>query len=171
LRYAATRFNHRAAWPAQQCYVLAQAPDDPVLIRHLRATKPENIGRAGHLLFRRPTMFLRRSGPLNNNKAADRYRETLDNPVCCHVCLPLNFTAHEFHTRPASSSQMNETQESSRRTKKCESTRFDMEPQQHRKACRGYCVSQRRRGRSMVRRHDDSSGAEIEAWLGLHFGE
>jgi len=88
LRYAATRFNHRATWPAQQCYVLAQAPDDPVLIRHLRATKPENIGRAGHLLFRRPAMFLRRSGPLNNNKAAYRYREALDNPVCCHVCLP-----------------------------------------------------------------------------------
>jgi hypothetical protein len=86
LRYA--RFNHRATWPAQQYYVLAQAPDDPVLIRHLRATKPENIGRAGHLLFRRPAMFLRRSGPLNNNKAADRYREALDNPVCCHLCLP-----------------------------------------------------------------------------------
>jgi hypothetical protein len=85
-RYA--RFNHRATWPAQQYYVLAQAPDDPVLIRHLRATKPENIGRAGHLLFRRPAMFLRRSGPLNNNKAADRYREALDNPVCCHARLP-----------------------------------------------------------------------------------
>jgi hypothetical protein len=105
LRYA--RFNHRATRPAQQYYVLAQAPHDPVLIRHLRATKPENIRRAGHLLFRRPAMFLRRSGPLNNNKAADRYREALDNPVCCHVCLPRIFTAHEFHTRAAPSWQMN----------------------------------------------------------------
>jgi hypothetical protein len=64
---------------------LPQARDDPVAVRNLFAAKPENIGRASHLLFHGSPIFLRKCRRLNRDAAAGHYRKAHSNLICPHV--------------------------------------------------------------------------------------
>jgi hypothetical protein len=51
---------------------LPQARDDPIDVRYVVAAKPENVRRAGKLLFHRSTVLLRKSRIQNCVTEADR---------------------------------------------------------------------------------------------------
>ena len=66
------RFKHRAARPRELRGVLPQACNDPIDVRYLFAAKPENIRRAGKLLFHRSRiLLLRKSGIQERDAKAD----------------------------------------------------------------------------------------------------
>jgi hypothetical protein len=64
---------------------LPQARHDSIDVRYLFAAEPEHIGRAGHLLFHRSPILLRKGWMLNGDAAADRYRKAQDNSAGSHV--------------------------------------------------------------------------------------
>jgi hypothetical protein len=125
------RFKHRAARPAELRGVLPQARHDSIDVRDLFAAKPEHIGRAGHLLFHRSPVLLRKRGILNGDAAADRYRNTEDNSAGSHLpILPLkiHFPVQRGGAKHlASCLKINEAREGSHRTTKCESGAFRKE--------------------------------------------
>src|SRR5882672_2390465 len=123
---ADVRFKHRAARPAELRGVLPQARHDPVDVRYLVPAKPEHIGRAGHLLFHRPSILLRNSRVLNGDAAASPYRKAQNNPVCSHL-RSFRLTCIPREKCFASGFKRNEAWEGSRRTTKCESDRLDFE--------------------------------------------
>ena len=51
---------------------MPQARNDPIGVRYLFAAKPENVRRAGKLLFKSSPILLGKSGVLNGNAADDR---------------------------------------------------------------------------------------------------
>jgi hypothetical protein len=83
------RFKHRAARPGELRGVLPQARHDPIDVRYLFAAEPEHIGRAGHLLFHCSPILLRKSGMLNGDAAADRYRKAQDKQAGSHLSILL----------------------------------------------------------------------------------
>jgi hypothetical protein len=84
------RFKHRAARPGELRGVLPQARHDPIDVRYLFAAEPEHIGGAGHLLFHRSPILLRKRGVLNGDAAAGRYRKAQDKRAGSHLpILPL----------------------------------------------------------------------------------
>ena len=78
------RFKHRAARPGELRGVLPQARHDSIDVRYLFAAEPEHIGRAGHLLFHRSPILLRKRRVLNGDAAAGRYRKTQDKQAGSH---------------------------------------------------------------------------------------
>ena len=82
---AGTRIEHRAARPRELWRVLSQARRDPIGIRHLGATQPEYVGRAGHLLLQRSTVVVRKSGSLSSDAEGDGYRNAQENSVRSHI--------------------------------------------------------------------------------------
>jgi hypothetical protein len=78
-------FKHRAAWFAELRRISPQACHDPVHIRDLGAAQPPDIGRAGHLLFHRSAVVLRKRHILNGDAAADQYRKAHENSVRSHA--------------------------------------------------------------------------------------
>ena len=66
-------FKNRAARSAELRDISPQASHDPVRIGHLRATQPPDVGRAGHLLFPRSPILLRKRGTLKGDAATHRY--------------------------------------------------------------------------------------------------
>jgi hypothetical protein len=78
-------FKNRAALSAELRSISPQASHDSVHIGDLRATKPPDVGRAGHLLFPRPPILLRKRGTLKRDAATDRYRKAQENSMRSHV--------------------------------------------------------------------------------------
>jgi hypothetical protein len=68
---------------------LPQARHDSIGVRYLFAAEPEHIGRAGHLLFHRSPVLLRKRRVLNGDAAADRYRKAQDKQAGSHLPILL----------------------------------------------------------------------------------
>ena len=79
------RFEYRAAIVGELRRILPQARDDPIGVRYVFAAKPENIGRAGKLLFKGSAILLRKSRVLKADAAGDRHSKTQDNVVHSHI--------------------------------------------------------------------------------------
>ena len=114
-RRAGVRFEYRAAGSGKLWRVLPQARHDPVGVRNLVAAKPPDIGGAGHLLFERAPVFLRRRR-LNGDTAANRKRKAEDNSLCPHFrflheavawCSPGAFTRLQTNAARQGSGQQN----------------------------------------------------------------
>src|SRR3954454_5332176 len=63
--------NDGATGPAELLGISPQASHDPVHIGNLRAAEPPDIGRTGHLLLPRPSIFRRERRVLNGDSARD----------------------------------------------------------------------------------------------------
>jgi hypothetical protein len=102
---------------------LPQARDDPVGVGYLCTAKPENIGRASHLLFHGSAIFLRPSRGCNT--AGGGYRKTQENSVRSHIRSFLWIGVHDRSGKPVCSRfKINEAEEGSPRTTKCEAGFF-----------------------------------------------
>ena len=118
---ACIRIEYRTAWPAELRGILLQAGDDPIDVGNLCAAKPENVGRAGHLLFHGSPVLLRKSRRLTDHAPRAGYRKTQENPVRSHIRSFPGIDAHVRSDKPVRSGfKMNEAGEGSRRTTKCE---------------------------------------------------
>ena len=58
---------------------------DSVHIGDLRAAQPPDVGRAGHLLFPRSPILLRKRGTLKGDAATHRYRKAQENSMRSHA--------------------------------------------------------------------------------------
>jgi hypothetical protein len=77
--------ENRATLSTELLGISPQACHDPIHIGDLGAAQPPDIGSAGHLLFPRSPIFLRKRGVLKGDAAAHRYREAQQNSKPSHV--------------------------------------------------------------------------------------
>jgi hypothetical protein len=78
---------------------LPQARHDSIDVGHLFAAKPEHIRGAGHLLFHRSPILLRKRRVLNGDAAADRYRKAQDKQAGSHLPILLSEIHFPVHVR------------------------------------------------------------------------
>jgi hypothetical protein len=95
---------------------LPQARDDPIAVRYVFAAEPENVGRAGKLLFITSPVFLGKSGVLNGDRRGDRYGKAKNYSVRSHVRSFFRISTGVPVPRHTSGLKINEAGESSQRT-------------------------------------------------------
>ena len=88
--HAGIGFEHRAARSAELRGVLPQARHDPVDVRNLRAAQPEDVGRAGHLLFQGSPIFLRQTRRLERRCRSRPTAQGSGQSGCVRMSDPLS---------------------------------------------------------------------------------
>jgi hypothetical protein len=84
------------------------------------AAEPENVGRAGKLLFKTSSVFLGKSGVLNGDRRGGRYGKAKNYLVRSHVRSFFRISTGVLVPRRTSGLKRNEASQRSRRTTKRE---------------------------------------------------